>query len=160
MNTVLSKTVYTLGYGSLDLREFLEILNHYNVSIVVDVRRFPKSKKPYFSKDSLSKILANHGITYYWLGNLLGGYRKGGYIEYTKTKEYRLGINILVHLIRYTFYNSGKTVILCLEKHPRGCHRKYIAQTLQDTGIRVLHILDDKQVIPHTEEIMSHRSNV
>lgn len=155
MNTVLSKIIYTLGYGSLGLREFLEILKHYNISIVVDVRRFPKSKKPYFSRDSLSKILANHGITYYWLGNLLGGYRKGGYIEYTKTKEYYLGIDILIHLTRYAFYNNGKTVILCLEKHPRGCHRKYIAQTLQYKGIKVLHILGVKEVIPHTEEIMS-----
>lgn len=155
MNTIVLKTIYTLGYGDLDLRKFMEILEHYNIKIVVDVRRFPKSKKPYYNKDLLSKVLANYGIAYYWLGDLLGGYRKGGYIQYTRTEEYLLGIDILIHLTRHTLYNNGKTVILCLEKYPRGCHRKFIAQTLQDKGIKVLHILGTEEVAPHTEEIMS-----
>ncbi|HDN74204.1 MAG TPA: DUF488 family protein, partial [Archaeoglobus sp.] len=39
------KVVYTMGYGGREFDEFVELLRFYGVEVVVDVRRFPTSKR-------------------------------------------------------------------------------------------------------------------
>jgi len=43
------------------------------VAVLVDVRRFPKSRRvPWTESSTLKKLLEGEGITYVWLGDLLG----------------------------------------------------------------------------------------
>lgn len=144
------KVFYTIGYGSRGLGEFLDLLDTYNIGILFDIRRFPKSKIPYYNRWFLEKTLEHYGIRYYWLGELLGGYR-GGYQKYMETIEYRIGIVMLEKLAQQTHYTWLNPVIMCLEKHPRGCHRRYIAQTLYKKGYKVIHIIDKDMEIKHKE---------
>ena len=150
----MDKVIYTLGYGGHGLDEFLSIIDYYLISIIIDVRRFPKSKIPYYNKDYLEKIFMHKGIRYYWLGEYLGGYR-GGYRKYMMTEQYRLGIAIMEKLIQQTIYGDGKPVIICLEQNPRGCHRKYIAETLQEKGYMVIHIIEKNKAKEHKKLIES-----
>jgi len=128
--------VLTVGHSTRSLRQFLELLAKHGVEAVADVRRFPKSRKfPHFNRESLEKTLPQFGIEYHWLGELLGGYRRGGYEAYTKTPEYMRGIEELEALA-----SRKRTAIMCAEGYWRRCHRRFIAETLEERGWRVIHI--------------------
>ena len=63
--------------------EFIEILKKHGIQVIIDIRRFPKSKVvPHFNKENLKLELRKIGIKYAWLGKWLGGYRKEGYLKY------------------------------------------------------------------------------
>ncbi len=114
----------------------MELLAKHGVEAVADVRRFPKSRKfPHFNRESLEKTLPQFGIEYHWLGELLGGYRRGGYEAYIKTPEYMRGIEKLEALA-----SRKRTAIMCAEGYWRRCHRRFIAETLEKRGWKVIHI--------------------
>jgi len=136
--------VYTLGYDAREPAKFLEILRKYGIRAVVDVRRFPKSKISYYSKESLESSLRENAIEYFWLGDELGGFR-GGYIDHMKTEAFWRGIKKLLAIIN----NCSPIVILCKEYIPWRCHRRYIATVLKSLGFKVLHIIDLNKVIEH-----------
>jgi uncharacterized protein (DUF488 family) len=54
----------TIGYEDLALREFLDILKHCRVTMLVDVRELPISRKPGFGKTALSATVEQCGIKY------------------------------------------------------------------------------------------------
>lgn len=135
---------YTIGHSTRSAEEFLKILKHYGIEIVVDVRHFPTSKKfPWFNKDELKKNLAKENIKYFWLEEL-GGFRKGGYFQYTKTEEFAQGIKKLLEIS-----NQGKTAVMCAEILWFRCHRRYISEKLTKLGHKVIHIYDSKKAQEH-----------
>ncbi len=145
-----AKRVYTIGHSNRPLNEFIDLLKRYNIRVVVDVRRFPKSARyPYYNREVLEETLENEGISYVWLGELLGGYRSGGYEEYMKTEGYREGIRKLVEIIE----RSNKHVaIMCSERLWFRCHRRFIANTLVELGYDVIHIIDKDKVYVHKRQ--------
>ncbi len=136
---------YTIGHSNRSFEEFCELLKEHGIELLFDVRRFPQSKKfPHFNRDELQKRLEACGITYFYLGDLLGGYRKGGYREYMKTDEFKLGIGKLL------FWGvDGKTAIMCSEKLWFRCHRRFIADHLTQLGHEVYHIIERGRVEKH-----------
>ena len=60
----------TIGYEGMALKEFLHVLECCQVSMLVDVRELPISRKPGFAKAALSTALAERGIKYEHLANL------------------------------------------------------------------------------------------
>lgn len=135
------KKIYTLGTDRRTEEDFIEILHAYNITSLIDIRSFPKSKFNIFNKEELRALLEREGIEYHYLGKELGGFRKGGYIAYTLTDEFKRGIEILENIAK------GKTsVILCAEKFPWKCHRRWISKELQKNGWTVEHILDKGKV--------------
>lgn len=131
----MKKEIYTLGSSTRTWEEFLEILKDYKIKTLVDVRRFPTSKiAPHFKKEALSSELS---IKYIWLGEELGGYRKGGYEKFMKTEEFRQGFRQLENIAL-----AGKTILLCAERLPWKCHRFYISHQLEKRGFKVAHIIE------------------
>ncbi len=135
------KTVYTLGTDRRSEEDFVEILADYDIRVVVDVRRFARSKMPLFVREYLESFLRHEGILYYHLGVQLGGLRKGGYEAYTRTEDFTQGVSDLEALIA-----DKCAVILCSERFPWKCHRKWIARELHRRGWRVEHIIDKGKV--------------
>ena len=136
------KEVYTIGHSSRSLKELIAILKDYKISLVVDVRRFPTSRLfPHFKKESLERALEEIGIKYVWLGDLLGGFREGGYLEYMKSKEFEMGFRRLLDLIR----SNNRVAILCRERLWIKCHRRFISDKLVEEGYRVIHIIDRRR---------------
>jgi len=135
--------IYTLGTSTRSLEQFVEILKKFEIQVVIDVRRFPSSKRfPWFCKENLKEALEKEGISYIWLENL-GGYRKEGYLSYTKTREYEEGIEKIIEL------SNRKVCIICAELLWFRCHRRFIADDLVSRGFEVVHILDKNKVEKH-----------
>ena len=143
------KNIYTLGTSNRTLEEFLEILQAYGIGRVVDVRRFPTSSRyPWFNKEPLSQALKRKGISYHHLGEELGGYRRGGYQAFTQTPAFQEALKKLEALAL-----ENTTAIICAERLPWRCHRRFITQALEETGWRVVHILEkDRTWQPSKEQ--------
>ena len=129
--------VYTLGTSLRGLEEFLGILRWYGVEVVFDVRRFPRSRLSHFGRDELRRALEGEGIEYVYLGEELGGYRKGGYERHMETEDFGRGIGIIEETAK-----RKRALILCSERFPWKCHRRFIGDELRRRGFSVLHIID------------------
>ena len=47
--------IYTIGYGSRSIEQFIEVLQHHKIAYLIDVRSTPYSRyKPEFSKEALA----------------------------------------------------------------------------------------------------------
>jgi len=127
--------VYTIGYAEREISDFINILKKHNVTVLVDIRRFPKSKYPAFEKENLKSILEKNGLKYVFLGESLGGFVKGGYEKYMKTQKFRDGFKVLLNLIE-----KETVMLMCREKKAKYCHRRFIANLLEKLGIKVIHL--------------------
>ena len=137
----LMKKIYTLGTNKRSEEDFIEILLAYNIQSLIDVRSFPRSKIPIFRRENLEPALRLEGIEYHFLGAELGGFRKGGYIAYTITDDFRKGIDLVESVAL-----AKTSVIVCAERFPWKCHRKWIARELHKRGWGVEHIIDKGKV--------------
>ncbi|MFZ3121772.1 MAG: DUF488 domain-containing protein [Thermodesulfovibrionales bacterium] len=173
------KKIYTLGTGRRSEEDFIEILFAYDIKTLVDVRSFPKSKMPVFTRENLENLLKKEGINYVFFGRELGGFRKGGYEAYTETDDFRKGIDKLEqialqsdrkavmpapfvipakagiqrnkdwmpHQVRHDMSIVGhNTVVVCAERFPWKCHRRWISRELHRRGWQVEHIIDKGKV--------------
>jgi len=131
------KRIYTLGTDRRSEEDFVEILFAYNIQSLIDVRSFPKSKIAIFTKENLEQLLKREGIDYHFLGKELGGFRKGGYIAYIITDDFSKGIDLLEAIAL-----NKTSVIICAERFPWKCHRKWISRELHQRGWEVDHIID------------------
>ena len=140
--------VYTVGHSNRSLEEFIRLLERFRIVLVVDVRRWPTSRRfPWFERRALESALRSRGIAYAWLGDLLGGFRPGGYEAYMASDEYRKGIEVLRKLIDGEI--RGYVAIMCRERLWFRCHRRFIADTLASLGYRVIHIVDESRTYVH-----------
>lgn len=137
----LSLTLYSLGTSKRSIEEFLEVLKEFKISQVVDVRRWPTSKWfEHFKKENLEKILKENKIDYSHLENL-GGYRKGGYENWSQTKDFKKALKDLIKIAK-----KKKTVFICAERLPWKCHRSFISRELEKLGYKIIHIIDRERV--------------
>jgi len=134
-------TIYTVGTSTRSIEEFIELLRHYHLTTVADVRSFPQSRFEHFNRENLAILLSEVAIKYIYLGKELGGYRKGGYRAYTQTDAYQAGIHKLEEIAQ-----NGSTVFMCAERFAWKCHRRIIASTLEQRGWNVLHIIKKDRV--------------
>jgi len=156
--------VYTVGHSNRSLEDFLRLLEHAGVELLVDVRRWPTSRRfPWFARDSLSRALERVGIRYLWRGDVLGGYRRLS----EEAKEYASCFRapgfraFAYHLARdpgarravleIEEYARGGTVVavMCSERLPWRCHRKIISDVLVLRGLEVVHLIDVGVEKPH-----------
>lgn len=148
----MKDTVWTVGHSTREAREFLRILEESAIELVVDVRRFPGSRRlPHFAQQSLEAHLQAHDIDYRWLPSLGGrrrsatsGAPKSGwrhpafraYADYALSEAFAEGLFELLVLAR------GKRVaIMCAEALWWRCHRRIIADVLVSLEIRVMHLM-------------------
>jgi len=157
--------VYTLGHSTRSLGEVLAIVRRRGVELVVDVRRWPTSRRrPWFSKEALRAALEGVGVEYRWMGDVLGGYRRFGVdvedtggascFESEGFRAYAIYLTMNPEAVRAMRILEEQalrkvTLILCSERLPWRCHRKIIADWLVLRGFRVIHVIDDDREIPH-----------
>lgn len=135
------KRIYTLGTDRRSEEDFIEILLAYNIQSLIDIRRFPKSKITFFTRENLEKVIEKEGIEYHFLGAELGGFRKGGYEAYTMTDDFRKGLQKLEEIA-----SKKRSVIICAERFPWKCHRKWVARELRRRGWEVDHIIEKGKI--------------
>lgn len=144
--------VYTIGHSNVPIARLITLLQNIGIEAVVDVRSKPfSSYVPQFNKPSVEKSLKEAGISYWFLGDKLGGYPSDltcYYID-AKTSERKPNYDVVAEK---PWFNDGldelsriaaaaKTAIMCSEEDPAKCHRhKLIAKALSSRGYRVFHI--------------------
>ncbi len=124
------------------MAEFLTLLGAYGIKALVDVRRHPLSGRyPHFSRDALARSLRRAGIRYLYLGEDLGGFRPGGFEAYMATPAFAAGLRTLE-------FAAGRapTAIMCAERVPSQCHRRFIGAALRRRGWTVLHLIEPDQL--------------
>ena len=151
--------IYTIGHSTRELGEFLDLLAVHRVTQVVDVRRYPASRRhPHFARDALAAALAAVGVAYHHEPEL-GGRRTArrdstntawrsasfrGYADYMETSGFEEALTRLRELAR-----ARPTAVLCAEAVPWRCHRQLIADALVARGEDVRHILGAARLDPH-----------
>jgi uncharacterized protein (DUF488 family) len=130
------ESLYTIGSSDNSIEEFIGLLHEYGVEVVGDVRRFPKSRFSWFEKEALRKRLEEEGIEYRWWGEGLGGYRHGGYRTYMLSPKFKEAIKEVEKTAK-----ERKLCLMCSERLPWRCHRRFIAEALMGDGWEILHIL-------------------
>jgi uncharacterized protein (DUF488 family) len=144
--TAEKDTIHTIGTGARSPEEFTALLEAYAITLLVDVRRVPKSQFPHFSREHLAALCRSRGIDYRWMGESLGGRREGGYEAWMETAGFLQGIERLEELAR-----TRRCTLCCAERLPWRCHRWLIAGFLERRGWRVLHIIDKGSVVRHAQ---------
>jgi uncharacterized protein (DUF488 family) len=150
---------WTIGHSTRSIDEFLAALAAQRISLVVDVRKLPGSRKyPQFNQEELARSLAAAGIGYEWWPEL-GGRRKGdpeshntawrnasfrAYADYMETPEFAAAIERLVERAK-----SERIAYLCSEAVWWRCHRGLISDYLKVRGHEVRHIQDEKRTEEH-----------
>ena len=145
--------IYTIGYGSRSIEEFIEVLQHHKIAYLIDVRSTPYSRyKPEFSKEALAAELQRHGIRYVFMGDTLGGhpddedcYDENGQVDYEKVKDtesYQSGIE----RVQTAFAQQQCVALMCSEGKPEQCHRsKLIGASLDEQDISLIHIDENNE---------------
>ena len=76
MDCDLPRTVHTIGHSTRAIEDFALLLKTHDIESVVDVRRWPSSRRyPHFRREVLAGSLNTSGMEYIWRGDL-GGFRK------------------------------------------------------------------------------------
>jgi len=150
--------IFTVGYGTSSIEEFIELLKRYEIKCIVDIRSNPYSKfNPDFSIGALRRHLEANGIAYRYMGDSLGGmpadpscYHPNGHPDNSKIKEkdfFKKGIQEVLSLWRS--YQPQRIALMCACQSPERCHRsklvgQYIYETRDNSDIDVVHIYRDK----------------
>lgn len=133
-----SSSIFTIGYGSRDIKDFVSLLVSNGISYLIDVRSTPYSKfNPKFNHRDLEYSLKQYGIVYVFMGDNLGGrpsdkscYTEDGKVDYKKVETKQFYIEGIERV--KTAYKKGLNIVLmCSEANPAQCHRsKLIGMTL------------------------------
>ena len=145
--------IYTIGHSTRGIDEFIALLREHGVEVLVDVRRFPGSRRhPHFGSTALAASLAAAGIGYRH-AEALGGRRAAdidaaspntawrhaafrAYADYMATPPFQAALAELIELA-----GERTAAIMCAEAVPWRCHRRLITDALLARGIAVTDII-------------------
>jgi uncharacterized protein (DUF488 family) len=145
----MTNTLFTIGYSSRSIDDFIALLEHHKITALCDVRSMPYSNRnPQFNRETLKKVLKSHNIEYVFLGDELGARPKDPscYVEgkaiYQKISATTLFKNGLER-IKLGMKKKFILALMCAEKDPMTCHRSIlICRHLRGPGIDIRHIID------------------
>ena len=153
--------VYTVGHGARSAAEFTTLLQGAGVEVLVDVRRFPGTRRhPHFGREALAATLEEAGIAYRLRGDHLGGRRAAspdsphvgwreepfrGFADHMGSPEFRDALEALV-----TDAAEAPLAVMCAETVWWRCHRRLIADALVVAGAEVVHLMGPRSQAVHT----------
>ena len=149
----------TVGHSTYPIEVFLELLRGAGVEQLVDVRRFPTSRRnPQYGGAALADALAEHSIGYEHVGDLGGrrpvlpgscndgwqtsGFR--GYADHLRSPEFAEGLARLEDLAA-----RRRAAIMCAEAPWWRCHRRLLADVLGLRGWEVRHLMTGGRLVEH-----------
>lgn len=127
----------SIGYEGRDVAELIGNLQQESVTVLVDVRLNPISRKPGLSKTKLAESLRAAGIEYVHLRGLGNpkdnreGFRSGNgeaRERYRKVLRADEGARALKHVSE--LLGGGVVALLCFEVDHRQCHRGLVTEAL------------------------------
>ena len=134
-----SITVYTIGHGRHAWKDFLALLQQYEIEFLCDVRSVARSRWVQFNGAVLRANLEENGIGYEWLPETGGKFKP-------MPEDLNRGVERILELAA-----EVRTVMMCSESQPltkhklsrANCHRVgMLAPRLKAKGAaRIIHIL-------------------
>jgi uncharacterized protein (DUF488 family) len=130
--------IFTIGYESTTMSDFLAALTNAGVKRLIDVRAIASSRRPGFSKTALSNSLADVGIDYVHLralGTPAAGReaaRKGRHEDLKRIYAGQLELPeaIMQGAQMVELAAEMPSVLLCYEREPSGCHRSLLLKAV------------------------------
>lgn len=151
--------VFTVGHSTHPIDVFLALLRGAGVTQVVDVRRFPGSRRnPQYGAAALGDVLAGQAIGYEHVVELGGrrpvvpgsrndGWRVAGfrgYADHLRTREFAEGLARLEELSA-----RPPVAVMCSEAAWWRCHRRLLADVLLLRGFEVRHLMPGGRLVEH-----------
>ena len=150
----------TVGHGTLEQDQLGALLAAAGVDLVVDVRRYPGSRRsPHVNREALARWLPARAIGYRW-EEALGGRRRGqpgsphtairnasfrAYADHMHSAEWRQALAVLLE-------EAGRrtVAVMCSESVWWRCHRRFIADACTLVhDVEVGNLMHDGRVHPH-----------
>lgn len=151
--------IFTIGHSTRSIPQFVDLLRVGQVSLVVDVRTVPRSRRnPQYNEDVLASELSEYQVGYTRIA-ALGGLRGRSpgvpqalnglwenksfhnYADYALSDEYSAGLTECLNLAF-----GHRCAIMCAEAVWWRCHRRIIADYLLARGKTVLHLMGEDRV--------------
>jgi uncharacterized protein (DUF488 family) len=142
--------VFTIGHSRRPVEELVTMLQAAGAQTLVDVRRFPGSRRnPQFNKEALAAALEAAGLAYRHAvalgGRLSGepGEERFGCITTPAFRSYaaRMGTEPWQQALAAAL-GEPEPCFMCAETPWWRCHRRWIAELLHVRGYDVLHLLE------------------
>lgn len=155
----MADTIFTIGHSTRSAEELLDLLRAWGVEALVDVRRFPGSRRhPQFNRENLAASLAEAGIEYHHEEDLGGrraaapesanrywrnqGFR--GYADHMATPAFAAALERLQEIA-----DRATVAVMCAEAVHWRCHRNLLSDALALGGREVRHIADERNASRH-----------
>jgi uncharacterized protein (DUF488 family) len=153
--TTKAKRLFTIGYEQTPPKAVLDELERAGVKLLVDVRAVTSSRRPGFSKNQLAASLDERGIAYVHLA-ALGTPKEGRlaarsgqydllekiFSKHLKTPQAKEEMDELSALVK----KAGPVCLLCYERDHRHCHRRMIAEVIEERDKMKVENLAGKQM--------------
>ncbi len=149
--------VFTIGHGTRESSELVTTLQEAGAQVLVDVRRFPGSRRnPQFNQGAVASALRDAGIGYRHALEL-GGRRRNepgeewfGCIRTQAFRSYaaRMGQREWQLALREALTEPAPC-FMCAESDWRRCHRRLIADLLTARAVEIVHLLRPGEHEPH-----------
>ncbi len=141
--------LFTIGFEGREAPEFFARLKENNITLLLDIRQNPNSRKPGYSKKALTASCAGHGLGYEHMVSLSAP--KALRVEVQCSRDYSLlrrgyteclaGRGEALQALQNKV--ASETVcLLCYEKDPSACHRSILAGVLKERLGGKLKIVD------------------
>lgn len=151
----MSGALYTIGHGRRPVAELVACLHEVGVETLVDVRRYPSSRRnPQFNQSAVAEALDATGITYRHAVELGG--RRGrepgeerfaclaqfaSYVARTAREEWQEALAAALA--------EATPAVMCAETPWQRCHRRWIAEFATARGHDVVHLIRPGEREPH-----------
>lgn len=151
--------IFTIGHSNYIVDRFLDMLRHYQIDCIVDIRGTPYSKyNIQYNKEVIEKTLKDKGYIYIYMGKEFAAQREDksiytneGYADFEKVKnnkDFISGIERLKNGCRKGF----NIALMGAKQDPINCHRCIlVGKELRSNGFKVKHILDDYSIASQEE---------
>jgi uncharacterized protein (DUF488 family) len=149
--------VFSVGHGVRQVDELVETLLEANVQTLVDVRRFPGSRRnPQFNQGPLRQVIEGAGVNYRHAVELGGrlsnepGEEKFPCLRVPAFRSYaaRMRTPTWQEALARELAQPGPA-FMCSETAWERCHRRLIAELLVARGHEVVHLLGPGRREPH-----------
>ena len=140
----------TIGYEGADPGDFIATLRAAGITLVIDVRELPISRRKGFAKSALSASLKEAGIGYLHLKGL-GTPKAGREAARSGDREtfarifagHMASAEAVADLARAAaLVEAERVCLLCLEREPALCHRSIVAAAIAaDSAVTIVHLV-------------------